>query len=354
MKKADIDSLISHWQETNIITEEQALRMKTDTGHVISEKSGDTFIAAITYMGAAALSLGAFSLIASNWSGFSKEIKLLLTILLPVVPLSFAYWQMMILNKKKVLGISANILGLTLIGGALTLIGQIYNLAPDMVSFLWTWSLLTVPFVFVFQRKENVSISTILIGSSILASLFDFFEKNNIDERAIALLMTLSTLLYAYSMYIAGDAMRRMQNWIESGRFLRIGSGIIASTVLFFTTFEGYARSLLQPSSYLYTDSYNTNWIPLSLALNAFFIGFLMFAITRAIKYEEYTFAFSFVRFFGLYLMVKYVTLFSDMLSTGLFFVIGGILFITGGYILEKNKKTLIAYMKPSTTSGTL
>ena len=85
-----------------------------------------------------------------------------------------------------------------------------------------------------------------------------------------------------------------------------------------------------------------------SIALNLLFLGFLVFALARAVKHEEYAFAFSIVRLAGLYIVVKYFTLFYTMFDTGLLFMVGGVIFILGGWLLEKNKGLLTAHLKNS------
>jgi len=318
--------------------------MLADVVTVTSEKSGYKLISAIMYIGAMALSLGALLLIASNWSWLSKEVKLVLTLLLPLIPICFAYWQLNVRDNDRVLGRTANILGLTFVGGSLALIGQIYNLDSNMVTFLWMWAVLTAPFVFVFKKRENVLFTAVMIGAAVLLSTSDFLEASNMEKGISLVLLTVVSLLYVGVVYVIGGALRYVSSWIDSGRLLRIGAGGCAAIILFFTTFEWYARFVVGAT---YTNS--GNWEVLSIALNLLFIGFLVRALVRAVKYEEYTFAFTVVRLFGVYLLVKYFTLFYSMLDTGLFFIIGGIIFITGGWLLEKKKSVLVAYMKNAT-----
>lgn len=341
MKQRDINELINRWLTAGAISQEQASYMIADVSTVTSEKSGSKFIDSIMYVGATALSLGALLLIASNWSGLSKGVKLILTLLLPIVPICFAYWQLNIKNNDKVLGRAANILGLALVGGSLALIGQIYNLEANTVSFLWTWTILTTPLIWVFRKSENVLFSAVMVGFSLVFSIFDFLKTSSMNEGTGVILMTIVILFYTYTLYTIGGWLRYAASWIESGRILRIGAGGVASTVLFFMTFEWYARTVIG-STYRNPG----NWETLSIALNLLFIGFLIFALIRSVKFEEYAFAFRIVRLFGLYLLVKYFTLFYSMMDTGLFFVIGGVLFITGGWLLEKKKDVLVAYMK--------
>jgi uncharacterized membrane protein len=321
--------------------------MIADVSAVTSEKSGHKFISAIMYIGSTGLSLGALLLIASNWAGLSKVVKLILALLLPILPICFAYWQLNVRNESKVIGRVANILGLALVGGSLSLIGQTYNLESNTITLLWTWALLTALFVFVFKKKENVLFSAAMVGAALLFSIFDFLENSRMEVGTAVLLVTIASLTYAYLLYAVGSGLRYVTLWADSSRFLRIGAAGLASTVLFVMTFGWYAQTIVG-------HSYRNpgNWEVLSFAFNILFIGFLVFSLIRSIKFEEYSFAFSMVRLFGLYLLVKYFTLFYSMLDTGIFFIIGGVLFITGGWILEKKKDTLVAYMRGSVNNA--
>lgn len=344
MKKQEIISLINQWLGNGTINQEQTNYMIADVERVTSEKSGHNFISMIMYIGASALSLGALLLIASNWSGLSKEIKLILTLLLPIIPLSFSYWQLNVKLQEKVLGKAANILGLALVGGSLALIGQIYNLESNMVTFFWMWTILTMPFIFIFKRKENVLFSSIITALAIFFSMSDFFEDSSMTFGTITILMTIVGLIYSYVLYMIGALIRNVILWLDSGRLLRILGGTLASVILFITTFDFYAMTVI---GFSYRNPTN-DWRILSIVLNVVFIGFLIFTLIRSIKYEEYSFALWTVRLFGIYLLIKYFTLFYSMFDTGLFFIIGGLLFITGGWFLEKKKDILISYMRGS------
>jgi uncharacterized membrane protein len=341
MKKEEIKSLITSWLSSDVINKEQAKYMIDDVMNVTSEKSGHKFISAVIYIGATALSMGALLLIASNWSGFSKSFKLILALILPIVPITFAYWQLIVKDKESVLGRAASILGMALVGGSLALIGQIYNLESNMVNFLWTWALLTAPFIFVFRRKENVFFSALLLGPTLFLTIVQFVENSLLDVSFGVILMTVVALGYSLFLYLVGSAMRNSAEWLESGQMLRISGASLASITFFIMTFEFYAQSVAG-STYANPGS----WEILSVVFNLLFIGYLIFAIVRSIKFEEYSFAFSLVRLFALYLLVKYFTLFYSMFDTGLFFIIGGVLFIAGGLFLEKKKDLLVSYMK--------
>lgn len=347
MKKTDVSALIQKWLEAGAITPEQSAYMNADLTEYTSKESGDKFITSIMYIGGGALSLGALLFIASNWAYLSKSVKLVLALLLPTLPLVYAYWQLSIKNNPNILGRVANIFGLTLVGGSLALVGQIYNLESDWVFFFWMWAILTAPFVLIFKTAENVAFSSILIGVALLFSIFKFLEGAHTDISSIIILVTSASLLYAVILYGIGSALRYVAAWALSSRVLRIGGGSLAATVLFITTFDFYAQAVIG------YENNASGWEMLAIVFNLGFVAFLVFVLMRALRYEEYNFAFSIVRLFGLYLFVKYCTLFYSMFDTAIFFLVGGVLFILGGWFLEKNKKHLTGYMKRGDT-GTL
>ncbi len=350
MKKADIETLITRWTEGGVVTPEQASRMRTDITEFSSGKSGDYFITSILIMGAFALSLGALLVIASNWALLGKATKVVMALSMPIIPLAFAYWQCVRKGVATIFGRAAAFFGVALIGGSLALVGQIYHLEMDLTSFLLQWFALSVPFIVVFKFPEVVLLGSVLGGAGFASYLVTLLEDLR-DESAAVMVATTAALIYAYVTYRAGTLLRYAAAWESGGRMLRLWGGACAMVILFITTFKEYAQVVVGFEMYDYHGVYGGgdnyfSWVALSLALNFFFIGFLIFIILRAARYEEYSFAFWVVRIMGLYLIVKYLTLFSGMIDTGLFLMLGGVIFIVGGWLLERRKGSLMAYMK--------
>lgn len=350
MKKADIESLITRWTEGGVVTSEQASRMRTDITEFSSGKSGDYFITSILIMGAFALSLGALLLVASNWELLGKVPKVAMSLSMPIIPLLFAYWQCVQRGKATIFGRAAAFFGIALIGGSLALVGQIYHLEANLTSFLLWWLALSVPFVVVFKFPEVVLLGSVLGGAGFASYLVTILEDLHEESTAI-LVATIAALIYTYVTYRVGTLLRYLPAWESGGRILRLWGGACAMVVLFITTFKEYAQIVVGFEMYDYHGVYGGgdnyfSWVALSLALNFFFIGFLIFIVLRAARYEEYSFAFWVVRIMGLYLIVKYLTLFSGMIDTGLFLMLGGVIFIVGGWLLERRKDSLMAYMK--------
>lgn len=345
MKQKDILELIERWRDTGVVSLEQAGYMKAEVEAITKETSGNRFITTIMLFGAAALSLGVLLVIASNWRYFGDGIKTLIALLLPVLPLTFAYVQLVARQKSTVLARAANVLGVALIGGSLALIGQIYNLEADYTRFLYTWTFLSLPFIYVFKRPENVLVSVVMLGASIVASLFDWFSSSS-DETGFIITLTLAALIYAAACYQVGNLLRHVVAWATSARLLRLWAATVGSVTLFITTFEFYARLATGSDLYSYGRTANNDWVPLMIILNITFILFLVFVLVRAYRYQEASLAVSTVRLFGIYLIAKYITLFSEMLDTGVFMILGGVLFISGAWFLERNKSYIVHLMR--------
>jgi uncharacterized membrane protein len=339
MKQKDVEGYINKWQENGVVTSEQASYMRQDLNTATAEQSGKKLITIISLVGAAVLTAGVLLVISSNWSFLGKPIQLLLALLLPVVPLSIAYFMVEVKQSTSILSRVANVFGVGLIGGALAIIGQIYNLESGYLTLMLFWLILSLPFIFVFRRPENVGISAVLAGLVLVAWVIETLSWWS-DEQAFVITLTIVLLAYCLTLYSVGRFFRNSTVWGSGARILRLMSASIGTVTLFVTTFEFYAR-IVTHSGYRGTD-----WILLSIVLNLLFIGFLVFVLVQAIKYQEERLVYGVVRMMFIYLILKYFTLFSGMFDTGVLFIIGGTLFILGAWFLEKNKHRLLALVK--------
>ncbi len=340
MKQADVERMIEKWTEGGVINAEQAHLMLHDLKTTTSEQSGKKLVTILSLVGAAVLTAGVLLVIASNWSFLGKPVQLLLAVLLPVVPLSIAYYIAEVRQSTSILSRVANIFGIGLIGGALSLIGQIYNLESGYQTLMLLWFVLSLPFVFVYKRPENFGVSAILAGLAIFTWILKFFGSWWSDAQSLTITLTVVLLVYCLALYVIGVSLRNSAVWGSGARVLRLLSASVGTVTLFITTFEFYARVVTDSG---YRDA---GWIPLSIILNVLFISFLVFVLIQAVKHQEERLVYSVVRMMFIYLLVKYFTLFSTMLDTGILFILGGILFIAGAWLLEKNKHHLLMLVK--------
>ncbi len=341
--KHHIYTLLETWKTEGLVTNEQAVRLEASARAYLREQSSNWFISAILYVGAAALSLGFLIFIAANWEAISPGGKMVLAILLPLVPLCYAFYELTTRNRElSRLGQAMALAGTALIGGTLALIDQLYNLPPDMTRFFATWALLSLPFALTFQTVFHALLTAVLAGAAVFGFTIDVIEVRNLAEQPGVILMTLVAFVYAGILYLVGEASSRYEP--ASGRVLRISGALLFIVTMFAATFEEYARAV-------------TTWdqeevMLLSLVFNLVFVAAAVAAMFIAVGRNELSFAFMMVRVLFLYLIVKYFTLFYSMLDTGLFLIIGGAIFISGALVLERKKAAVLAYMKRVQETG--
>ncbi|PHR90873.1 MAG: hypothetical protein COA69_14255 [Robiginitomaculum sp.] len=332
----NVGKLISHWQVQDVITAQQAKRMRADIELDTSQRTKNRLISSLSTMGALTVAAGVILFVASNWNVLPHIFKLFMAILLPTLPLCLAYWILWVNKAHVALGRGALIIGVLLIGAAMAIIGQVYNLEPEYTRFLGFWILLALPFVFIFKRTIAVIIVTVLTGFWIPFLLFDTVFEGVDEEWAISFL-PLVYLVYAGVLYRLGKYCgAKTVDWQHTGKFLRIIGAKLGIIMMFCTTFEFYAETLNDLGLRIPENS-------LLLIFNLLFVAFLIFVLVKAIRAEAETVIGMVFFWFGLFIIVRYFDLFWNMLPTSLFFIAGGGVFIIGAYVLEKQRKKLLA-----------
>lgn len=332
----NIGKLISHWLAKDVITAQQAEHMRADIKLDTSHRTKNRLIAALSTMGALTVGIGVILFVSSNWDVLPRVLKLFMAVALPIIPLCLAYWILLVKKAHIALGRGALIIGILLIGAAMAIIGQVYNLEPEYTRFLGFWILLALPFVLIFKRTITVVILSILTGAWIFAFLLDHVLKGASEETIFAFTPPLY-LAYAAGLYALGRfCSTKTVDWKNTGKYLRILGAKLGIIAMFVTTFSFYGEAV---------KDIGLN-IPLGgsrLIFNLVFIGFLIFVLVKAIRNESESVISMVFFWFGLFILVRYFDLFWKMLPTSLFFIAGGIIFMGGAFLLEKQRKKVLA-----------
>lgn len=151
--------------EKGIISEDTASDIRAYYKEDNSSKS-QRLLTVFSIIGAALIGLGIILLIAHNWDNFSRPFKTFLSFI-PVVTgqalCVYTYFR----NKDWQEG-AAIFLGLA-IGACITLIAQIYNIPGNENEFFFTWTILTLPLVFLLRSRIVSILCLILAGAFSLA-----------------------------------------------------------------------------------------------------------------------------------------------------------------------------------------
>lgn|GEM_PF-5529707 len=80
----NIQAYLDRWEEKDLISHEQKIGILKD---LAQESSSKSFFKILGTIGAICIGMGVLLVISSNWGFFPKTIQLILTLLLPTVPL---------------------------------------------------------------------------------------------------------------------------------------------------------------------------------------------------------------------------------------------------------------------------
>ena len=116
------------------------------------EPQDNTQLTIFGSIGGILVGLGIILIFAHNWDTFSRDIKTVLA-LLPLfvfqVLSGYTIWK----NKSQVWKDTAGTLLFFSVGAAIALIAQIYNMPGEIDSYLFTWTLLCMPLMYLLRSN---------------------------------------------------------------------------------------------------------------------------------------------------------------------------------------------------------
>lgn len=144
-------------------------------------------------IGSVLIGLGVLLLIAYNWHGFSLNIKLALAVaplILSYGGLAFCLWRY---PQKEALLQSLALLSFLSTGGAMALLGQIYQIQSELHIFLRNWILLTLPLLLILPRF----IMALFMGISIAY----YFGLSRIKDGEAIFIILFGLVILGYYLY---------------------------------------------------------------------------------------------------------------------------------------------------------
>lgn len=300
---------------------------------VKNESSSVGFIKILSIIGAVCIGFGVILIISSNWSEFPKFIKLLLSIMLPIISLGIWYYFTYVQSELKILWNAFLLMGGVLIGATIALIWQTYNLDGTVGSLLLMWFIVSLPLVFVFKLKTLAVMSTALFYGLIFYYTTEEFFASWRDEKYILAIFAVISGVTTIASYILGQMFEWKYNyllkpvWVISLKILFL--------VLFLWTVDDWFMFLWE--SFM--------WV---IAHNILFLGIIGFTMWWANKNHEILLRHATFVWIGLYIFVKYMELFSGYLEAGIFFIVTGFFIIGLVYSFIKINK----YLEKNTTSS--
>ncbi len=154
MNKAGIRWLYQELPElvqNGVLSQDCADKLQQHYGPVRTTGKTTAMLVILGTLGSLLIGLGIILLLAHNWEQFSRFTRMILSLLPLVLGQGLCLWVM---QKKPDSGAfkegAATFLSL-MVGAAISLIGQTYNIPADSGSFTLTWMLLIIPLTYLMQ-----------------------------------------------------------------------------------------------------------------------------------------------------------------------------------------------------------
>lgn len=300
---------------------------------VESESGWMGFMKILSVIGAVCVWIWVLLVIASNWSDFPRLLQLLLSIMLPVVSLWLGYYFTYTQRELLTLWNAFSLLGWLLIGASIALIGQIYNLDGTVGSLLRMWFILSLPLVFIFKLKTLAVLSTALFYGTIFYYTTEVYLDSWKDEKYILAVFSVISASLTVAAYMLNSVLNKKYNYLLMP--VCAISLKILFVMLFLPTVENYFVFL--------GDSFFAEIIH-----NLLFLWTLVFTMWWANKNHEILLRHATFIWIGVYILVKYFSLFNGYLSAGIFFITTGLFIIALVYSFIKINN----YLNSKSTNG--
>jgi uncharacterized membrane protein len=388
MKYSDIEKI----QEAGLITAEQQRHI---VEHFKLKEEGSQFLVIISFVGAVLVACGIILLIAANWGGIPRGVKIAVGLLLMLGAHGGGWYLREVNGQYRKSGEALHLVGSGLFLGNIALIGQIYHLSarPPNAFLLWWAGIAALPWLLRSKAQHVLSLLAfgLWFGLEINQEGSPIFFGN--DEYQI--------LLYALLglVYLGGGYCLRRTSFAEFaspteklgllaflafaypltwGVLYREHGGLATVSPWIFPALAALALLLLAGGLPALTDlSRQWRWTwGLALAGGiGLLAGELFVAPHWAVGYGRENDAYHWlcavglfvfcllqiqvgvqrrskfmvnlgVAFIALLIIATYVNLVGSMARTGLMFLAGGVFLIVFGIYLEKKRRTLMRQMK--------
>ncbi len=390
---------IESWETEGLLTSTQKEKIlaRYQVLQEIEERAGPKkVITTLSILGAVLAGIGVILFMASNWGAIPRWGKLGLIF----IPMLASYGMGFYIRYEKrnypKVGASLILLGTFLYGAGIFLIAQIYHISAHYPNGPLLWGLGIIPLAYLlrFQSIAFLSILIFLIWLGMEASFYlPEFDEGRFPAGGIFPILILY-LMAGISLWAVGLAHRRLASWkalfspyLSLGAFLVFGLGFSLTFMIHGEHFGAKSLSMF----------YLGLGILLALSFLVFFLGrdrekgtqlegiflgvlaFLVFylAVLNPVGIAGFRltanviFALAvlviillgYVRrypvyinlgliFFALDVMARYFDFFWELLPRSLFFIIGGLMLLMGGVLLERNRRKILATFKLDGVAG--
>jgi uncharacterized membrane protein len=381
------NDLVRRWIENGTITQPQADTMLADLTAYKAERGSNKFVAAISTIGALSTGIGAILFVAANWAAMSNGLRVLLLLAATLGSYYVGYvFQYERRNFPRV-GASLIFLGALLFGATVFLVAQIYNVNANSHALVLIWLAGVLPFVYAFASPAIAGLVVLLFYGWIGLFVFKGLEF----DRASGDFYQLPVLYLSTSVLMFGiGALHYLSDRLKNvARVYRLSGIKLAMVTLFFLSFRFYTEFGAKLVS---SEQFTLGFVLCSIlalllsAVGVFFnparsdtstlengVGFSMVAAALVVFFYPaatgfYAMLFNLVLagliltllyvgyrredmelintgmlWLAVLVVVRYFDFFWLLLPRSIFFLIGGLILVFGGMMLERKRREIRA-----------
>ena len=385
-----LEQEIELWLKEGIILPEQKERILERYRLVkkVDEKAGPgKLITTISILGSILVGVGVILFIASNWSAIPKWGKLCIIFASMLTSYGFGFYIRYEARNYPKVGASLILLGSIIFGAGMFLIAQIYHITVHYPNGPLLWGLFVLPLAYLLGFRSLISLATLvlLIWLGMEARLRISYSEPHEIIMIVPLFFMAGLALWAVGLMHRGWKSLR----IISSPYILIGSLVtfFAGFILTFDIFKIGRGSdiflvfypgivvlfLLAVILRCLPGGKERGWTPetLGLVILMAIVIFLSLLFPK-VSYESmrggmrlfFNILFAleifgliilgFIRryptyvnigllFFSLDVFARYFDFFWELLPRSLFFILGGLLLLFGGIILERKRRKILA-----------
>jgi uncharacterized membrane protein len=158
-------------------------------------------------LGAIMIGLGIILILAHNWDEFPRKLQIALAFLPLLIGQFLCAFSLIRKNENAVWRESSATLLTFAIGGAISLVAQIYNISGDFAGFMFTWSVLTLPVLYLM--RSSLASMLYIIGITVYA----VNSKNGFPSQLPFWYLLLFALVLPYYHQLLKTGQRNFTVW---------------------------------------------------------------------------------------------------------------------------------------------
>jgi uncharacterized membrane protein len=386
------------WQQEQLISESQGRRILARYGLVEGEldERRSKIVAALGFLGALLVGIGAITFFAANWPLIPGWLKLLLIVSAVIGAYSAGYWMRFERQWSPRIGSALIFLGSLLFGAAIFLIAQGFHVHADEPRLVYLWAIGILPMAYLLTAPSIIFVVVVAVAIGLGWEL----SALRVDTLAIfSVYLMLGLFLYSLGELHRHRAQQRTMHgaYLQPGLFLVLGVLYLLSFRFMWESGWHTAGAALSPFSpfwwrmLLLASGAGTftmvRWlrmrgpagtvgivesvIVVALLVSGWWLAFagagtgspvdlyspealgfnlLLFLCTLAVIGRGYlerraALVNTGLFFFGLHLLTRYFDIFGRLLHTSAVFFGAGLILLVGGLYLERTRRFLVRQM---------